>query len=71
MNIVLVVFDSWRKDCAGVYGPTPWGKIHTPNFERFAAESLVMTRVFPETFPTLETRRTLSHRMRRATTGRQ
>ena len=59
MNVVLVVFDSWRKDCAGVYGAPPWGKVHTPNFERFAAESLVMTRVFPETFPTLETRRAL------------
>ncbi len=59
MNVVLVVFDSWRRDCAGVYGETPWGKVHTPNFERFAAESLVMTRVFPETFPTLETRRAL------------
>lgn len=59
MNIVLVVFDSWRRDCAGIYGPTPWGEIHTPRFDRFAAESLVMTRVFPETFPTLETRRAL------------
>jgi len=59
MNIVLVVFDSWRKDCAGVYGPTPWGKIHTPNFERFAEESLVMTRAFPESQFTLQTRRAL------------
>jgi len=59
MNIILVVFDSWRKDCAGVYGPSPWGKVHTPNFERFAEESLVMDRVYPESFPTLETRRAL------------
>ena len=59
MNVVLVVFDSWRKDCAGVYGSPPWGKIHVPNFERFAEESLVMTRVFPESFPTLQTRRAL------------
>ena len=59
MNIVLVVFDSWRKDCAGVYGSPPWGKVHTPNFERFAEESLVMTRAFPESLPTLPTRRAL------------
>jgi len=59
MNIVLVVFDSWRKDCAGVYGSPPWGKVHTPNFERFAEESLVMTRAFPDSLPTLQTRRAL------------
>ena len=59
MNIVLVVFDSWRKDCAGVYGSPPWGKVHTPNFDRFAEESLVMTRAFPESFPTLPARRAL------------
>jgi len=59
MNIVLVVFDSWRKDCAGVYGSPPWGKVHTPNFERFADESVVMTRAFPESLPTLPTRRAL------------
>ncbi len=59
MNIVLVVFDSWRKDCAGAYGSPPWGKLHTPNFQRFAEESLVMTRAFPESLPTLPTRRAL------------
>jgi len=59
MNIVLVVFDSWRKDCAGVYGSPPWGRVHTPNFERFAEESLVMTRAYPESLPTLPTRRAL------------
>jgi arylsulfatase A-like enzyme len=59
MNIVLVVFDSWRKDCAGVYGSPPWGKVQTPNFDRFAEESLVMTRAFPESLPTLPTRRAL------------
>jgi len=59
MNIVLVVFDTWRKDCAGVYDPTPWGKVHTPNFERFARESLVMSRAYPESLPTLEARRAM------------
>lgn len=59
MNIILVVFDSWRKDCTGVYGAPPWGKVHTPNFDRFAEESLVMTRAFPESLPTLPARRAL------------
>jgi arylsulfatase A-like enzyme len=59
MNIVLVVFDSWRKDCTGVYGSPPWGKVHTPNFDRFAEESLIMTRAFPESLPTLPARRAL------------
>ena len=59
MNVILVVFDSWRKDCAGVYGSPPWGKVHTPNFDRFAEESLVMTRAFPESLPTLPARRAL------------
>ncbi len=59
MNIILVVFDSWRKDCAGVYGSPPWGKVRTPNFDRFAEESLVMTRAFPETLPTLPARRAI------------
>ncbi len=59
MNIILVVFDTWRKDCAGVYGPTPWGEIHTPNFERFAEEALVMTRAYPDALPTLPARRAM------------
>ncbi len=30
MNIILVIFDSLRKDCVGVHGSPPWGKVHTP-----------------------------------------
>ena len=59
MNIILVVFDSLRKDCVGVYGSPPWGKVHTPHFDAFAKESVVMTRAFPESLPTLPTRRAL------------
>jgi len=59
MNVVLVVFDSLRKDCASVYGSPPWGKIHAPNFERFAEQALVMTRAYPESFATLPARRAL------------
>jgi len=59
MNIVLVVFDSLRKDCVGAYGSPPWGRVHTPNFDAFAEQSLVMTRMYPESLPTLPTRRAL------------
>ena len=59
MNIVLVVFDSLRKDCIGAYGSPPWGEVHTPHFDAFAEESLMMTRAFPESLPTLPTRRAL------------
>jgi len=59
MNIILVVFDSLRKDCVNAYGPAPWWPMRTPHFDRFAKESLIMTRAYPESLPTLPTRRTL------------
>ncbi|MBN1346971.1 MAG: sulfatase [Phycisphaerae bacterium] len=66
MNIVLVVFDTLRKDCVGCYGQSPswswldkYGPVETPHLDAFAAESLVMTRAFPESLPTLPTRRAL------------
>jgi len=52
MNIILVIFDSLRKDCVGVYGSPPWGRVQTPHFDAFARESLVMKRAFPESLPT-------------------
>ena len=59
MNIVLVVFDSLRKDCMGCYGPPPWWEVKTPHFDALAKESLVMTKMYPESLPTLPTRRAL------------
>jgi len=59
MNIILVVFDSLRKDSVSVYGSPPWGKVHTPHFDAFAEQSLVLTRAFPESLPTLPTRRAI------------
>lgn len=59
MNIIMVIFDSLRKDCMGVYGAPPWGKVHTPHFDAFARESLTMTRCYPESLPTLPTRRAI------------
>ena len=59
MNIILVIFDSLRKDCLGVYGSPPWGEVHTPHFDAFARQSLVMTRAYPESLPTLPARRAI------------
>ncbi len=59
MNVILVIFDSLRKDCLGVYGSPPWGKVYTPHFDAFARESVVFTRAYPESLPTLQTRRAI------------
>lgn len=59
MNVILIVFDTLRKDCIGVYGSPPWGKVHTPHFDAFARESLIMTKAYPESLPTLPARRAL------------
>ena len=59
MNIILVVFDSLRKDCVGVHGPAPWGDVKTPNLDALADQSMVMTNMYPESLPTLPTRRAL------------
>jgi len=59
MNIILVIFDSLRKDSVGCYGAPPWGPIRTPRLDAFAAESLMMTRAYPESLPTLPARRAI------------
>ncbi|MBN2308911.1 MAG: sulfatase [Candidatus Hydrogenedentes bacterium] len=59
MNIIVVVFDSLRKDSVGTYGAPPWGPVHTPHLDAFAQESLVFTRAYPESLPTLPARRAL------------
>ena len=59
MNIILVIFDSLRKDCLEAYGAPPWGKVLTPHFNAFAEESLMMTRAYPESLPTLPARRAI------------
>ena len=59
MNIVLVIFDSLRRDCVGAYGSPPWWKVATPQMDRFAAESTRMDRAYPESLPTLPARRAI------------
>ena len=61
-NIVVVAADTLRTAYLGCYG-NDW--IHTPNLDRFAAESVRFTRAHPECLPTIPTRRTL-HSGRRA-----
>jgi arylsulfatase A-like enzyme len=59
-NVVLVVFDTLRRDAVGCYGdPPPWGAVATPNLDAFARESVRFTRAYPESLPTLPARRAL------------
>lgn len=59
MNIILVIFDSLRKDCVHCYGNPPWWEIKTPHWDALAKESLVMDRAYPEALPTLPARRSI------------
>ena len=59
MNIILMVFDSLRKDSIGAFGKPPWGAVRTPHFDRLAEESLSIMRAYPESLPTLPARRAL------------
>jgi arylsulfatase A-like enzyme len=64
MNVVLVVVDTLRKDCVGVYGRPEWWAVATPCLDAFAAASLTFTRAYPESLPTLPARRALYTGMR-------
>jgi arylsulfatase A-like enzyme len=62
MNVVLVVFDTLRKDAVGSYGLTPpWdvAPIATPNLDALARESIQLTNAYPESLPTLCARRAI------------
>ena len=56
MNLVIIVLDSFRQDHLGCYG-NKW--IHTPNIDRLARESVVFTRCWSESLPTIPARRAL------------
>ena len=58
-NVILVIFDTLRRDCVGIYGAPPWGKVKTPHLDALASESEVFTRAYPESLPTLPVRRTV------------
>lgn len=56
MNLLLIVLDSLRQDHVGCYG-NDW--IKTPNIDKFASESIVFTRCWSESLPTIPVRRAL------------
>jgi arylsulfatase A-like enzyme len=59
-HIILIVFDTLRRDAVGAYGSPPdWARIETPHLDAFARESVTFTRAYPEALPTLCARRTL------------
>lgn len=59
-HVVLVVFDTLRRDAVGAYGEAPpWGAIATPNLDAFAKDAVRFTRAYPESLPTLCARRAI------------
>ncbi|HSU44526.1 MAG TPA: sulfatase-like hydrolase/transferase, partial [Casimicrobiaceae bacterium] len=64
-HVILVVFDTLRRDAVGCYGTPPgWAAtlaapIATPHLDAFARESVRFTRAYPEALPTLCARRTI------------
>ncbi|MBA3389413.1 MAG: sulfatase-like hydrolase/transferase, partial [Rubrobacter sp.] len=56
MNVVVVILDSLRKDHVGAYG-NDW--IQTPNLDTLAGESLLFTRPYAESYPTIPARRAI------------
>jgi arylsulfatase A-like enzyme len=56
MNVVLVILDTLRQDHVGCYG-NDW--IKTPYLDQLARDSVVFTRGYPESLPTLQVRRAL------------
>src|SRR5918995_3880794 len=55
-NVVLIIMDSLRKDHVGAYG-NDW--IQTPNLDALAEESLLFSRAYPESLPTICARRAI------------
>jgi arylsulfatase A-like enzyme len=56
MNVVVVIIDSLRKDHVGAYG-NDW--IQTPNLDALAKDSMLFTRAYPDSIPTICARRAI------------
>ena len=56
MNLVVIIIDTLRKDYIGCYG-NDW--IRTPSIDALARESVLFTRAFPESIPTIPVRRAI------------
>ncbi len=61
MNVILIILDTLRKDHVGAYG-NEW--IVTPHLDALAKESVLFTRAYPDSLPTLPVRRALHTGMR-------
>ena len=60
MNLILIIMDTLRKDHVGAYGLAPGAQwIQTPHLDAFARESVLFTRCYPESLPTLPHRRAM------------
>ncbi|MFX0042241.1 MAG: sulfatase [Candidatus Hodarchaeota archaeon] len=55
MKIFIIIFDTLRKDHTGKTYGNSW--IKTPNFDKFAKDSLVFDKSYPESLPTIPFRR--------------
>ncbi len=55
-NVVYVMTDTLRTAFLGCYGNET---IRTPNIDRFAAQSVLFTRAYPESLPTIPVRRAI------------
>jgi arylsulfatase A-like enzyme len=53
MNVVVLVIDTLRTDCLGLYGSK---KVRTPHLDAFAAQSLVFDEAYMGSFPTIPMR---------------
>jgi arylsulfatase A-like enzyme len=56
VNVIVVILDSLRRDHVGAYG-NKW--IKTPNLDALARQSLLFTRPYPESIPTIPARRAI------------
>jgi arylsulfatase A-like enzyme len=56
LNLILICVDTWGANYTGCYGNS---RIKTPSVDRLAAKSAVFLDAFPETLPTIPTRRVL------------
>ena len=57
MKISLIIFDTLRKDHTGKTYGNSW--IKTPNFDKFAKDSIVFDKAYPESLPTIPVRRAI------------
>jgi len=57
MKIFLIIFDTLRKDHTGKIYDNSW--IKNPNFDKFAKDSIVFDKAYPESLPTIPVRRAI------------